>query len=113
MRSYPCFVDGQSDAIMSKDDEPDLIGRCSIMMGEDNCGSMDCHEEWLLKVATGSNTISRPLFKTLKSPEKFSMARAFAYLSKGGPDRGRSANPSWLPRLLPLTQFKARKVFNG
>jgi hypothetical protein len=29
------------------------------MMGEDIYGSMDRHEEWLTKVVTGSNTISR------------------------------------------------------
>jgi hypothetical protein len=44
---------------------------------------------------TGSNTISRPLLKTLNIPKKFTLCHAFVYLSKGGPSGGRqSTNPS-------------------
>jgi hypothetical protein len=56
---------------VSKDDERDLIGRCSIMMGQEDRGSMDRHEEWLMKILTGTGTISGRAFKKLNARKKF------------------------------------------
>jgi hypothetical protein len=47
-----------------------------------------------MTIVTGSNTLSRRLFKTLNSSKKFTLGRGFVYLSIGDRSGRRSTNPT-------------------